>query len=634
MDRQPVQASYLIGPGDELLIRAWGSIDLDSRVTVDRNGQIYLPKVGTINVAGLRYEQLERYLHSAMAQQFKDFDLSVNVGQLRSIQVFLLGEARRPGTYTVSSLSTMVNALFASGGPSSIGSMRDIQLKRDGRVVTHLDLYDLLVSGDKSKDVQLQPEDVIYIPPAGPRVAITGSVNTQAIFELRGPTDLQELLRYAGGLSAVAGSAHVTIEGVKNRTSLHVAEYTLDLAEKQVLQDGDIVRIFPVSPQFGNAVTLRGATAMPGRYPWRPGMRISDLIPSRDALVTRGYYARQDQLTQNSSDIFVAPAQAKPQDFRDNSAEINFDYAEITRLNPATLKTELMPFDLGEALANPSSSANVALQPGDVVTIFSEAELPEPVEKQDRFITIDGEVNVPGVYRVNAGQTLRDIVALAGGLTPHAYLFAADMRRNSTRIEQQQKLDATVARLRTEMSARASQIDPAATQDETNERTKAVAFQEQYISRLASFQPTGRIVLDIPADATGLDAIPALPLEDGDVLRIPVRGGTVQVLGAVNNDNALIYHPGGRVSEYLDKAGGPTREADLGRAFVIRADGSVVGHKGKSAHAFDSFVLMPGDAIVVPDRIIVRDVLTEVRDWSQIFAQFALGVAAAKVLEQ
>src|SRR5215813_12382681 len=156
VDRIPVRGDYVIGPGDELLIRGWGRIDLDSRVIVDRNGQIYIPRVGAINVAGVRYEQLNPFLHSAVGRFFKDFDLNVSIGQLRSIQVFVLGYARRPGTYTVSSLSTLVNTLFASGGPASEGSMRHVQLKRNNTLVTDLDVYDLILKGDKSGDAALE----------------------------------------------------------------------------------------------------------------------------------------------------------------------------------------------------------------------------------------------------------------------------------------------------------------------------------------------------------------------------------------------------------------------------------------------------------------------------------------------
>src|SRR5581483_4938621 len=153
VDRIPVPADYVVGPGDELLIRAWGQIDLDARVVVDRNGQIYLPRVGSVTVAGLKYEQVNPYLKTAVGRIFKNFDLNVNLGQLRSIQVFVVGQAKHPGTYTVSSLSTLVNALFASGGPDATGSMRHIQLKRKNEVVSEFDLYDLLLNGDKSKDV-------------------------------------------------------------------------------------------------------------------------------------------------------------------------------------------------------------------------------------------------------------------------------------------------------------------------------------------------------------------------------------------------------------------------------------------------------------------------------------------------
>ena len=185
LDRIPVTADYVVGPGDQILLRVWGQVNLDLELTVDRAGAIFVPQAGNINVAGLQFQQLPGYLRSQLERVFRNFDLNVNMGQLRSIQIFVMGQARRPGSYTVSSLSTLVNALFASGGPSSQGSMRRIQLKRGAEVVTEFDLYDLLLNGDKSKDVRLLPGDVVYIPPSGPRVAVAGSVRTPAIYELK-----------------------------------------------------------------------------------------------------------------------------------------------------------------------------------------------------------------------------------------------------------------------------------------------------------------------------------------------------------------------------------------------------------------------------------------------------------------
>jgi len=632
----PVSSSYPIGVGDQLQIHTWGSIQMDGPFTVDRNGQINLPRVGTVRVAGLRYDQLQQALSAAINQQFHDFNLSVSLTGLRSIQIEVLGAARNPGAHFVSSVSTLVNALFDAGGPSPSGSMRDIQLKRDGVVVADLDLYDLLVLGDKSKDMPLQDGDIVYIPPVGPRVAIAGSVNLQGIYELSGKTKttLGDALRFADGLSTLAGSTHVTIEGNKDRTDRQLSESSLDQAMTHTLADGDIVRIISVSPRIENAVTLRGAVSDPGRRQWHAGMRVSDLIPSRESLVTRSYYTGQNGLAPRNEGVFGDRQNVTPYDFRSNTADINWEYAVIARLDRGTLQTRLVPFNLGRAIADPSSADNLVLQAEDTVTIFSQAELPVSIEHQSRYVTVIGEVNAPGVFEVQGGETLRDIVARAGGPTSHAYLFAADMRRASTLADQRTTLQKTVERLQADLVARSSEASQYNTADEAAAQRSAITMQQGYVQRLASVQPTGRIVLDIPTNAESADAIPALPLEDKDVIRIPTRSGIVQVIGAVNNENALIYHEGYRVRDYLAKAGGPTREADMKRMFVIRASGSVIGAEGVRRARFESLQLMPGDAIVVPNKLFSTSFLKGLTAWSQVIGQFALGVAAAKVLTQ
>ena len=293
----PVPVDYVLGPGDELLIRAWGKIDLDSRVTVDRNGQITLPKVGALTVAGLHSDQVERYLHSAISALYKDFELNVALGQLRSIQIFVLGSARQPGEYTVSSLSTLVDALFASGGPSATGTMRHIQLRRGGQTLTEFDLYDLIQKGDKSHDVRLLPGDVIYYSPIGAQVAISGDINEPGIYELKGETTVGAALIGAGGVTSLADTERVLLERIENHSSREVEEFALDASgQGRLLRDGDLLRVFPLSPKFKNAVTLRGNVAQPGLYPWKEGMRISDLIPSRGFLVTRDYWNLENHL--------------------------------------------------------------------------------------------------------------------------------------------------------------------------------------------------------------------------------------------------------------------------------------------------------------------------------------------------
>lgn len=195
----PVTPDYLIGPGDEVVIRAWGAVEIDYRAVVDRTGAISLPRVGVVNLAGVRYQNLADHLRRSVGRVFRNFELTASLGQLRSIQVYVVGQARRPGAYTVSSLSTLVNAIFAAGGPGAAGSMRGVQLKRAGRTVTELDLYELLVRGDKGRDAALLPGDVIFFPPVGALAAVTGSVNTPAVFELKSGETLADALRYAGG---------------------------------------------------------------------------------------------------------------------------------------------------------------------------------------------------------------------------------------------------------------------------------------------------------------------------------------------------------------------------------------------------------------------------------------------------
>jgi protein involved in polysaccharide export with SLBB domain len=679
MDHIPVPADYVLGPGDQLLIRVWGKIDLDGGMTVDRDGQIFIPKVGSLRVAGLRYEQLESYLRAAIGNLYKGFELSVTMGKLRSIQIFVLGSARQPGAYTVSSLSTLVNALFASGGPSATGSMRHIQLRRDNRVVADFDIYDLLRRGDKSHDVQLLPGDVIYIPPAGPQVAIIGSVNEPGIYELKGETTIAAALGDAGGLTNLAEVDRVLLEKIENHRRRGVDDFSLDRSGlERKLKDGDMLRIFPISPQFENAVMLRGNVFQPGHFPWHEGMRVSDLIPSRDFLITRSYWYQEGHLTESApagsswsdengvrrnlrgagvpnqeygADGNARNAGAPNQEFgtggnaRDagapdqeygtagnvpdggelnpqngmpvhvpidimtdlvqNTAEINWDYASIQRLDEQDLSTHLLSFNLGNAIGNPASADNQFLRPGDVITIFSRSDLPLPTDKHATFVRVSGEVNAPGVYRVEPGDTLRNVVERAGGLTSHSYLYASQLTRVSTRQAEEQQLQVSIAQMQRELTSRYAAA-PSGGTTSAAEQQMQMSTQQAAIAQLGAVKPTGRIVLDMRPSASTISDIPNFPLEDGDSFYIPPRLSTVQVAGAVYNENAFRYQPRKHLSAYLNDAGGPTRQADARRIFLVRADGTVISRQshGQFWHTdFESTVLLPGDAIIVPTKL-------------------------------
>jgi protein involved in polysaccharide export with SLBB domain len=296
VDNVPVTADYAVGPGDEIQIRAWGQIDVDVSAVVDREGAISVPKVGVINVAGVKASDLPAYLKTVFGRTFRNFQLTATLGRLRSIQVFVVGQAKRPGTYTVSSLSTLVTAVFAAGGPSNKGSMRSIQLKRGNRVVADFDLYDLIVSGDKSKDAPLLSGDVIYIPPAGPMVAVTGSVKVPAVYELKQNAVLFDLFRWAGGLATTAAGQKATVERIEDHKAQTVEEFPLDMGGlSRAIRDGDLVTVYSVVPRFDNAVVVRGSVAQPGRFPWREGLRVRDLLPDREALLSREYWIKRNQ---------------------------------------------------------------------------------------------------------------------------------------------------------------------------------------------------------------------------------------------------------------------------------------------------------------------------------------------------
>ncbi len=295
VDNIPVSPDYVIGPGDEIRVQLFGQVNQQGSYIVDRMGNISYPNVGTLHVAGTKFSELPDFLREQLGRVYRNFNLTANLGQLRSIQVFVVGQARRPGSYTVSSLSTLLNALFASGGPLPQGSLRDIQLRRGGKTVVDFDLYDLLLHGDKTKDIVLEPGDVIFIPPVGAQVAISGSVDTPGIYELLPGTTASQALALAGGETAIAVGNEVRIERIWEHSMRSLADVDLKRYDP-VLQNGDIIEVREILGRYRNAVTLRGNVSVPGRYVWKPGMRILDLVPNKDELISSEYYRRRSAL--------------------------------------------------------------------------------------------------------------------------------------------------------------------------------------------------------------------------------------------------------------------------------------------------------------------------------------------------
>jgi polysaccharide export outer membrane protein len=701
LDNVPVSADYTIGPGDEIVTRAWGSIDVDYRATVDRNGMLNLPKVGSFNVAGVKASDLERNLRAQISRLYTNFELSVSLGQLRGLRVFIVGPAQRPGVVTLPSQSTLLSAVVAAGGPSPSGSMRKILLRRDGQTISELDVYAFLVQGDKSKDVQLAAGDVVVFQPAGPRVALTGSLDTPAIYELKSAEEpLREVLRYAGGAPVLANPHRVQLERIdptQPSAARFVETFGLDVAGLQKsLRDGDVLTLLEISPQFANAVTLKGHVAQPLRYPFMPGMRIRDLIPDREALISPDFYRRKNLLVQAIEDDDVdynnrrqrssaasgadtnadgtrssrLTAQGAERAGGDTSAaetdnglarndrdtrsqnlaavararrtpaalfdDLNWDYATVERLNP-DLSTQVIAFNLGRAILERNDADNIALKPGDVVTIYSQKDIRGPVAKQTRLVSLEGEVNAPGVYQLQPGETLKSLIERAGGFTTQAYVYGLEFSREETRARQRENLVAAMARLEA-LSATQAARDAANRRDDAGAQTTAAvstAATQAQLARLSRLQPNGRIALELAPDARTLDALPDLPLEHGDRVIVPPRPGFVTVAGAVVNNNAFIWKPGRTAGDYLRLAGAD-EAADTSNMFILRADGTVSHASDRRGffgrNTLESQPMQPGDALIVPNQLDFetwgRAFVRNLKDISQIFGQFGLGIAA------
>jgi protein involved in polysaccharide export with SLBB domain len=649
----PAPDNYVLGPGDQVQLQVSGPQDFSTNLVLDRNGQVNLPKVGPVTLAGVAVRDLEQTLSSHLGKVFTNFKASATLGRLRGIQVYVVGQAQQPGTFQLSSLSTLVNALFASGGPSANGSMRAIQLKRGGKTITTLDLYDFIAKGDKSQDLPLLAGDVIVIPPVGPRVAITGAFDQAAIYELKpGSSSVGDILNLGGGVPALAKSKKAVLERINPNTSparsvQEIALNTQGLQSK--LQDGDVLVLLDISPAFANAVTLQGVVADPVRSSWFDGMKVLDLIPDREALITPDYYKRKNVLVQTgSSNIDAAETSkeaGKQVDTRIRSMvdQINWEYAVIERLDRNKLSTQLIPFNLGKAVLQKDPAHNLALLPGDVVTILSQTDLRLPQERQSRLVRLEGEVAAPGVYQAMAGETLPQLIKRIGGLTPEAYVFGTELSRESVKTRQQQNLDTLIRRLEAQSQSQQGSLVANRNNSGAADQTAAILQLQQaqlksQIERLKSFKSNGRMSLELDPRNPSLAALPDLPLEDGDRIMVPSTPGFVAAFGSVNNENMFIYRNGKTVGDVI-KSAGLTEDAEPSQAFVLRADGSIIARNDRSGwfgSNFESVAMMPGDTLVVPAQMDRESrynaIIRGFKDWTQILANLGLGVAALNSL--
>jgi len=568
----------------------------------------------------------------------------VLMGRLRTIRVYVVGEVVTPGSYTLSSLSTLYNALFAAGGPSKRGTLRNIQLMRNGKIIRSIDLYDFLLRGDKSQDERLQSGDTIFVPLIGPVVGIAGNVMRPAIYEIKNALTLRELFDLAGGVTSLGYLHRVQIERIVAHEKRIVEDFDLTGYAKQWdspglkvnLKDRDLLKVLPILPTTKHIVYLEGHVMRPGGYEFKEGMSLLDLIPSFDELLPEPY----------------------------------LEYADITRLVPPDFHPETIPFNLEELLKG-DKSQNIELKEFDRITVYSRdtlrevpqvtisgevqkpgkyrlldnmkvkdliydagnlkrsAYLPEaeitrliktekgvqseiltinlgealgenpehnlPLKEDDyvfvrkipewytdKTVSVNGEVKFPGEYSFSKGEPLSSVLERAGGYTERAYLKGAVFTRESARKKQEERLQGYISQLEEDILRSQAQVAEATVSDaEAKSLEQSMLVKRELLRKTKEARATGRVVIVLEPLDTFRGSIYDLELEEGDTLFIPPVPGVVNVLGSVYNQTSIVYTKDKTVDFYLNKVGGPTPDAEGGEIYLVKADGSVISKTQK-----------------------------------------------------
>ncbi len=650
-DMISVPGNYVIGSGDQIVLTMWGRINEEHQLLVDRDGKIRIPRIGPMFVAGFGFRSVEKKLVERI-QTIEGVNASVTMGPLRSVSIFVVGEVRNPGQYTVSALSNVVGALFASGGITRNGSLRHVKLMRNGKTVTTFDLYQFLMFGDNFNKVRLKAGDVIMVPVLRKMAAIAGNVRRGALYELEGKTSLSDLISLAGGLSATAWVNRIQVERYDSHEYRSVldleAENAEDIPDFEIL-DADIVKIYPIALIDRNAVFLEGNVWRPGKYELEEGMRIADLVGGFDGLLPETYY----------------------------------NYAVVTRTQPPNHYEEVLSFNLRSALMHPESQDNITLETRDEVMVYHR-DFFEP----DRYVTVGGAVTSPGEYKLLEnmrikdlilkagglkdyasatrgelyrrqesedsvrtesfefcvecamdgdslenislekmdniivrrkrgweeeksvaligefvysgtyvlldGESLGELIGRAGGFTPDAFLDAAILTRKSVKDRERKRNLEYQQKLQSDMEQLSIR---AASMEDPEEARRIMAQQSMLLQQLQDTRPVGRVVINLGDKDSYEDFL----LEDRDTLMIPTRNLTVSVLGEVQNPSTFqMSNRETTVDYFVQMAGGYTDFADNRRIYVVKANGSVRTRKMVNIRRYSPG---PGDAIIVPQRI-------------------------------
>jgi protein involved in polysaccharide export with SLBB domain len=611
----PVGPDYVVGPDDTLTLHIWNVPDSNLNrsyiIPIERDGTIFIPHVGTIPIAGTSFAQATRLIHARLSSLFKRFEMHLSMSRLRTMKVFVVGEVVRPGAYEVSSLASLSHALYAACGASKSGSLRQIRIVREGKVVSESDYYRFFIHGDRTQDVRLQSGDTILVPPIGSVAAIGGPVKRPAIFELKGRTTLIDLVDLAGGLAPTADRKRCQIyrvEAGQQRVVLDVPLGTLLQGKSEgnnnghssrgtpgsipLIQDGDFVRIASVPTLIENAVTLTGAVRTPGPYEYHSGMRLRDLLTPEQMLVD-AYWER----------------------------------AELVRTDPDTYETAIIPFSPRE-LFQGTSEANIELRRLDKVEVSTQIKPP-------RTVTVSGEVRRPGAFTIESGERLSSVLKRAGGLTVRAFPEGILFFRESVKKTQQAEIDKFMAVQRQRLTLQSANYAAGSITGSTTSvaaggqsiEQAALQMQLQALDQLFSRLQLGRMVVKMESFDQLEGSADDVMLEEGDQITIPQQSQAVNIVGAVRNQTSVVYRKEFNLEDYLRQAGGIAPDGLEKEIYVVRANGS------SDASYVKLKDVRAGDTIIVPERIEPK--MRPLPLWqsvASILGSVMLGVAAIAVV--
>lgn len=602
----PVGPDYLIGPGDQFTLTLWGTTEGIFNLQVTREGSITLPKVGVVPVAGVRFGELERTLRRHLNRYYSNFNLSVAMGALKAITVYVVGEVANPGSYSLNSLTSVYGALFAAGGPTKRGTMRRIQVLRSGKVVKTIDLYDFLLKGDRSQDIRLQHEDTVFVPLIGPVAGVSGTVYRPAIYELQGRESIGDLIKTAGGVMPIALASRLQLfrfadNKKKEILDIQVADEPQDASSPQnalakelqeKVRNMDVITVRPIYDKVWEFVNLSGAVRYPGNFQWKPDLRLRDVITGGRLLPT--------------SDL---------------------RRAEVIRLSKDYSDREIIPIDLEKLLAD-DETQNIVLRPQDQVRVYTTFRLAEKV-------AVGGEVARPGTYEIQNGERLSDIIRRAGGFTTEAYVYGAVFKRKNVKDSEVKNLRSFIARMQAQVLQSAAQ--GAATAISTEEAGYAraeLALNRDLLSNLKVMQEQqeGRVALNMTANVDEwAGSREDLLLQDGDSLQVPKRAQEVLVLGEIYGPGARVFEQGMTVKDYIERSGGFTKNSEKGQVFVVQANGFAFGADSPKGHIED-VKLLAGDAVFVPQKVERHAAMRLTKDIVDILFKTAVVIATITIL--